>query len=202
MYASAHKDRVQQQMSSVSNDVEAGAGEANRQVFRLLHAAKSAPLRKGGWRPSVKQSKLNRQMCLCSKYLSPAGYYLSPDGVWAHSLQKSNQALRMWCEKPSLFLPQWMNTWSTYKKFTEHQKEMLNDSFFHAGLGKLHNQGRHFALVIRKSFWRSRGNITALLICVIIVILSAPYYPRDGMITIITIYYLKTNKASVSKAMI
>lgn len=38
-------------------------------------AAKSAPLRKRGWRPSVQQSKLNHQMCLCSKYLSPAGYY-------------------------------------------------------------------------------------------------------------------------------
>lgn len=55
------------------------------------------------------------QMCFCSKYLSPAGYYLAPDGVWAHSLKKSNQALQMWCEKPSLFLPQCMNTWSTYK---------------------------------------------------------------------------------------
>lgn len=116
-------------MSSVSNDVEAGAGEANRQVFRLLRAAKSAPSRKGGWRPSVKQSKLNRQMCLCSKYLSPAGYYLSPDGVWAHSLQKSNQALLMWCEKPSLLLPQCMNTWSTYKKFTEHQKKCSTTHF-------------------------------------------------------------------------
>lgn len=127
----------------------------------LLRAAKSAPLRKRGWRPSVQQSKLNRQMCLCSKYLSPAGYYSSPDGVWAHSLQKSNRALLMWCEKPSLFLLQCMNTWSTRKRFTEHQKEMLNNSFFHAGLGKPHSQGWHFAFVIRKSFWWSRGNITA-----------------------------------------
>ena len=75
-------------------------------------------------------------MCLCSKYLSPAGYYLSPDGVWALSLQKSNQPLLMWCERPSLFLPQHTGTQSTYKKFTERQKELLDNSFFHAGLGK------------------------------------------------------------------
>lgn len=116
--------------------VQARAGEANRQVFLLLCAAKSAPLRQWGWRPSVQQSKLNLQMCLCSKYLSPAGYYLSPDGVWALSLQKSNQPLLMGCERPSLFLPQHMGTQSTYKKFTERQKELLDNSFFHAGLGK------------------------------------------------------------------
>lgn len=128
-------------------------------------AAKSAPLRKRGWRPSVQQSKLNHQMCLCSKYLSPAGYYLSPDGVWAHSLQKNNQALLMWCEKPSLFLPQCMNTWSTYKNFTERRKEKFKNSFFHAGLGNLYNQGRCFAFVISNFFQWSRGSITALLIC-------------------------------------
>lgn len=42
----------------------------------------------------------------------------------------------MWSERPSLFLTQLMSTWSTYKKFTECQKELLDSSFFHAGLEK------------------------------------------------------------------
>lgn len=86
--------------------VQARAGEANRQVFLLLSAAKSAPLRQRGWRPSVQQSKLNLQMCLCSKYLSPAGYYLSPDGVWALSFQKkqSTSSDVVWKAKSVPFL--------------------------------------------------------------------------------------------------
>lgn len=145
--------------------VQARAGEANRQVFLLLCAAKSAPLRQQGWRPSVQQSKLNLQMCLCSKYLSPAGYYLSPDGVWAHSLQKSNQPLLMSCERPSLLLNVWAHDPRT-KSSQSTKKNCSTTHFSMLGWEKpYHNQSWRFTVVIRKSFQWSSSSITALLIC-------------------------------------
>lgn len=115
--------------------VQSRAGEANRQVFLPLCPAKSAPFRQRGWRPSEQQSKLNLQMCLWSKYLSPAGYYLSlmVSGQFSPKKQSASSDVE-WKAKS---IP-----YSTHehmihlKKFTECQKELLDSSFFHAGLEK------------------------------------------------------------------
>lgn len=110
------------------------AGEANRQVFLLLRAANSAPLPRRGWRPSARQSKLNVQMCLCSKYLSPAGYHLSSWWCLGTFPPKGNEPLLMQCERPALLLLQRMGTQSTYKVSQSAKKSCsANKSVMWAG---------------------------------------------------------------------
>lgn len=120
---------------------QARAGEANRQVFLLLRAANSAPLPRRGWRPSARQSKLNVQMCLCSKYLSPAGYHLSSWWCLGTFPPKGNEPLLMQCERPTLLLLH-VRAHNPPTKFHKVPKRVAQQISLSCGLGKAVPQAR------------------------------------------------------------